>query len=428
MIDITPIIGRDGRLSFKRMNQFPEIVNAVCDLYPQLDKLTALYVHHHKMEPRRCKMCERFLFVRSFTFGYDSVYCSKECLHSDKEFLTERALKGDRKKGWETARENNLRKYGCVIATGLPETQEKRKKTCLEKYGVESPTQSDIVKEKTRKTNLEKYGVVSPTQSEKVKEKTRKTNLERYGVDYHTQTEEYREFMREYSPILQEKSKKTCLEKYGVEYASQAEEVKQKVAESFNEKYGGRGFAIDEHKKRVAATIFARYGVLYPSQSEEIMKRREETMMERYGVPSIFMTEDFKEQRRKTLLEKYGAENLMDSEEIRAKIAATMTERYGNPIYFKTEDYKEKSSFERGFKSAPHQFIESVLDSLGVEYVSNDRKTIYPLEIDILIPSLKIGFEINGVYWHSSDSKEADKELSKYHLNKTELMNAAGIG
>ena len=317
--------------------------------------------------------------------------------------MKERANKIDRQKAWETARENNLRKYGCVSANSLPEIQEKRRKTCLEKYGVESPPQSEIVKEKVRKTNLE-----------------------RYGVEYHTQTEEYRNFMREYSPVIQEKSKKTCLERYGVEFATQSEEFKRKVNETHNERYGGRGFALKEHREHVDATVFERYGVLHSSHSEEIMKRREETLIERYGVPSIFMTEDFKEQRRKTLLEKYGVEDIMQSEEIRAKIAATTAERYGNPNYFKTDDFKEKSSFEHGFKSAPHLFVESVLDSLGVEYISNDRKLIYPLEIDILIPSMKIGFEINGVYWHSSGSKENDKELSKYHLNKTELMHKAG--
>jgi hypothetical protein len=36
------------------------------------------------------------------------------------------------------------------------------------------------------------------------------------------------------------------------------------------------------------------------------------------------------------------------------------------------------------------------------------------LEIDIL-PELKLGFEFNGLYWHSNKFKEKN-----YHLNKTD--------
>jgi hypothetical protein len=37
------------------------------------------------------------------------------------------------------------------------------------------------------------------------------------------------------------------------------------------------------------------------------------------------------------------------------------------------------------------------------------------LEIDIYLPELKLGFEFNGLYWHSNKFKEKN-----YHLNKTD--------
>ena len=43
-------------------------------------------------------------------------------------------------------------------------------------------------------------------------------------------------------------------------------------------------------------------------------------------------------------------------------------------------------------------------------------------EIDVYIPELKIGFEFNGLYWHSELFKDED-----YHLNKTIYFNDMGI-
>jgi hypothetical protein len=44
------------------------------------------------------------------------------------------------------------------------------------------------------------------------------------------------------------------------------------------------------------------------------------------------------------------------------------------------------------------------------------------LEIDIYLPELKIGFEFNGLYWHSEKFKEKN-----YHLNKTNYFKEKGI-
>jgi hypothetical protein len=44
------------------------------------------------------------------------------------------------------------------------------------------------------------------------------------------------------------------------------------------------------------------------------------------------------------------------------------------------------------------------------------------LEIDIYLPELKIGFEFNGLYWHSEEYKNKN-----YHLNKTNHFKERGI-
>ena len=49
------------------------------------------------------------------------------------------------------------------------------------------------------------------------------------------------------------------------------------------------------------------------------------------------------------------------------------------------------------------------------EILSNNRQIISPNEIDIYIPEFKIGFEIDGLYWHN----EINKPDKNYHLYKT---------
>lgn len=61
--------------------------------------------------------------------------------------------------------------------------------------------------------------------------------------------------------------------------------------------------------------------------------------------------------------------------------------------------------------------------NLDCEVVSRDKSTIKPYEIDILVPSLKIGIEYNGLLWHSTKYCK-DKNQ---HLNKLNLCNKKNI-
>ena len=66
--------------------------------------------------------------------------------------------------------------------------------------------------------------------------------------------------------------------------------------------------------------------------------------------------------------------------------------------------------------------ITTFLNSLNIKYEQNNRSILNGKEIDIYIPSKKIGIEINGLYWHSELYKD-----KKYHLNKTNLANDNGV-
>ena len=77
----------------------------------------------------------------------------------------------------------------------------------------------------------------------------------------------------------------------------------------------------------------------------------------------------------------------------------------------------EKSSIEREL----FDFVKELLPNK--EIIENDRKILDGKEIDVFVPALKIGFEMNGLIWHS----EKFEDEKDYHLNKTKLAYSKGI-
>jgi len=73
------------------------------------------------------------------------------------------------------------------------------------------------------------------------------------------------------------------------------------------------------------------------------------------------------------------------------------------------------------FSSLESNF-EEILISLNINYEKNNRKLIFPQELDFYLPDYKIAFELNGIYWHSEIFKNKN-----YHKNKKELCLEKGI-
>lgn len=67
--------------------------------------------------------------------------------------------------------------------------------------------------------------------------------------------------------------------------------------------------------------------------------------------------------------------------------------------------------------------IATFISNLGFEVVQNDRSVISPKEIDIYIPSLNIGIEYHGCYWHSEDTGHDNGR----HLEKLSSCSSKGI-
>lgn len=73
-----------------------------------------------------------------------------------------------------------------------------------------------------------------------------------------------------------------------------------------------------------------------------------------------------------------------------------------------------------------HDMVEFIKSLYTGNVIINDRKTIKPLEIDILIPELNIGIELNGLYYHSyRESETTDQRLR--HAVKHNMCREAKI-
>jgi hypothetical protein len=82
-----------------------------------------------------------------------------------------------------------------------------------------------------------------------------------------------------------------------------------------------------------------------------------------------------------------------------------------------------RNNIENNFTSKAQKEILEYISSLGFEPLNNHKKSLNGIEIDIFIPELNIGFEYNGLFWHS-EKMGKDKN---YHLNKQMLAQKNGI-
>lgn len=307
----------------------------------------------------KCPICGKELEFKNYGEGYKKA-CSKKC--SD-------ILRGSGNRGKvlseetkQKMKETNISKYGVDNPFKAKEIQEKIKRTNLEKYGVEHAAQNENIKKKTAQTNLSRYGVIAPLQNKRIKDKMEKTNLGKYGSKSSMGNAEIRE-----------KAKKTNLERYGVEYAAASECIKEKATE--------------RKMKSFYESLFrtSRLG----------------------GATPLFSWEEYtgsKAQFYKFKCNKCGKE--FEDRLINGRIPLC-THCYPRNL--------ETSMPEKDLL----RFIESIYKG---KIIQNDRKTIYPQELDIYLPELKLAFEYDGLYWHSSQFKEKN-----YHINKNIECEKKGI-
>jgi very-short-patch-repair endonuclease len=227
--------------------------------------------------------------------------------------------------------------------------------------------------------------------------------------------------------------------------------------------------------KKSKQTFLKKYNVDHPSKCKDIILKRQYTNLLKYGHISNLHSYDAKILRRKkisenwekikqktieTNLKRYGVKYNILRDEVKEVIKKVHDELYYSKYfqprinYLKNKGFilnEDISDFSKEFLKKEKKFIhreclnefiadpqkletcpcckfvskpeKELLDYIKENYngkiISNDRTIIKPYEIDILLPELKLGIEMNGVYWHQAGSEPS-------LLFKTEQMENNG--
>lgn len=321
--------------------------------------------------------------------------------------------------------ETNLEKYGVENPFQAAQVKEKIKETCISKYGVEFATQAENVKEKIKETFIEKYGSLDNFYKY-VGEKSNETKIVRYGDKGYNNREKFKQsLIDEHGSIdsaysqFSETRKKTNLTKYGFECALQADNIKEKAKE----------------------TCILKYGVNHPMKSDEVKNNLKTSLLQKYGVENSFQIPEvigkIKEKRKQTytlnkIMSTYSNEyielywdrdkSLSFFENNEKLTFKQLSDRFNCPIN-SVIYWVNKFDLNSYVKTEKSHYEDEIISYIGEELcIKNCRKILPNMEIDIFIPSINVGIEFNGTYWHS------DKNLEKnYHQNKSKLAQSLGI-
>lgn len=233
-------------------------------------------------------------------------------------------------------------------------------------------------------------------------EKAKKTNKERYGVE-HTQSKNSK---------IRKKRDDTMLRKYGSIHALQIPEFKDKYIKSMESKEDGY------MNQRSKDGIIKKYGSLsvYTDKRSLLIKS---------------MWQEWKSEKYyKILLDKIHnmGFDIIENEEnkkfkLKCRICGTIISKTRdnmnlfyreefNPCYICNPQNKFRSKFEQNVAS----FISKIYD----KEIQFNRQYL-GIEVDILLPDIKLGIECNGVYWHSEEYKD-----KMYHINKKKILENQG--
>lgn len=305
-------------------------------------------------------------------------------------------------------------------------SQKKRKINNINKYGYEHHFQSDKIKNKIKNTNLEKYGVEHVSNIENVKEKKKEfkqSEISKEKIKNSWKNKNVDEINK-----INKKRKNTTVSKYNVSNISQIDEVKEKKKQTCLDNYGTEYPINNKYiRKLIEETNLKKYGHINPLSNINIKEKIKETNLKKYGKEYYQQTSEFKEKTKETNLKKYGVENIMLSEDyIKNNTIIGSDKNYikclGNKIHSLKCDNNKSHNYEIDYdnynkrkknnsKICTKCYPIKENASIKEKEVLNFIKSFYKgeiienyrdgFEIDIYIPGLNIGFEFNGLYWHS---------------------------
>ena len=221
-----------------------------------------------------------------------------------------------------------------------------------------------------------------------------------------------------------EKVKTTNKKKYGGVSPIHSNEVKNKIKETNKEKWG-----VDNVFQRldlVADGFIRNHGVNHVSKVDGVTEKKKLTNMEKYGKSTILSTPNVLSKthntRRKYFIERYSDFNFTtytgDTLTILCDECGQNYDIHRNSFRYRVSVNVNPCTICNPINEAASiqekELQKIITDIVGDGCLLNDRTTIPPKELDIVIPNKKLAIEYNGVYWHNELFVEDDYHLKKY--------------
>lgn len=206
-----------------------------------------------------------------------------------------------------------------------------------------------------------------------------------------------------------------------------------------------------EYQREFEKIILTKYGKKCFLETEEYKEKVKKTNQEKYGVDWYSQSEDFKEKAKITNTKRYGVENYNYSLNICKRTINTFEKILKKDGYYdlgyRLISYKGNGSYEiycprcnknftiscnNNYRGRCKKYQEictncnplqkhyscgekDVLDYVSSIYSGsveeNTKKIIYPYELDIYLPDLKLAIEYNGDYWHANPNLYSKDEI-----------------
>lgn len=360
-------LNENQRRRFYFEKNFPELLIEIDDFNKKhkINNFSELLYHYYNKlsNTPKCKICCKQTKFISFNKGYNK-YCSRKCTMSDKEVIDKR--------------------------------NEESRKTNLQKWGVDNPMKIEEIKNKVKKTNLEKWGVDNPMKVDEIKDKVKKTNLEKWGVDWYQQSDEFKN-----------KSIKSYLSKYGETHHMKNKKFIEKIKEENINRWGVDNFTKTKSFKKIMDNYYKSDEFIENiKKQKEFRKLKEINYYTNYNEDYHLIEIEFDNLKLNC---PYCNQNFNINKQLyylrnkNNQVCCTIC----NKTNVSNISFEEKELLK---------FIKEIYDGEIIENYKNKY------EIDIYLPGLNIGFEFNGIWYHSENYKEIS-----YHQNKTFYFNEIGI-
>ena len=239
-------------------------------------------------------------------------------------------------------------------------------------------------------------------------------------------------------PDRKKKAESTWLKKYGVDKFWNSKEIQEKAKKTRLDRYGFESAAKNKQiQDKIKATNKQKYGVDYPFQNMDIQDKVKETIVEKYGVDNVSKLPEMVQQRTKN----QRSQNFERFKEVcfemfNVSLTSTKDQFINDDIlHFHcnrcNQDFERERSVAQicrcpyccGRTSEGEKEVETHIRSIYNGIVQHHNKSLSEnREIDIYLPELKLGFEYNGNFYHSTHRKD-----KFYHQKKTQDALDLGI-